>query len=191
MRIIKMKTGKKILIAITVVVTVFVIVAFIVFRQTDKKIIITTSTLREVVNISELSTGEFCYNGVVSIPKEKNPEKIDYSVKYDSTVKAGIDAEEVDFKIDMENKTITPVIPAIKITDVIIDDGSISTIPENETANLKEVLAYCKEDALEKATQNEKLIETAESNLRDSITALLMPILKESGYEIVWSEGEE
>lgn len=53
------------------------------------------------------------------------------------------------------------------------------------------MLAYCKEDALEKATQNEKLIETAESNLRDSITALLMPILKESGYEIVWSEGEE
>lgn len=53
-------------------------------------------------------------------------------------------------------------------------------------AKLKDTLSYCKEDALKEANQNEKLIETAKSNLQDSITALLTPLLKEAGYKIVW-----
>ena len=40
--------------------------------------------------------------------------------------------------------------------------------------------------ALKEANQNKKLIETAKSNLQDSITALLTPLLKEAGYKIVW-----
>lgn len=183
-----MKLSKKLLKSIiaAVAIIVVVIVAFIFFGPSVKRTIITTSTLREVVSISELSTGEFCYNGVVSIPEKDNPEKTDYSVKYDSTVKAGIDAKDIDFKIDRKNKSVTPIIPEIKINDVIIDDGSISTIPENATAKLKDTLSYCKEDALKEANQNEKLIETAKSNLQDSITALLTPLLKEAGYKIVW-----
>ena len=178
-----MKLSKKLLKAIIAATAVIVVViaVFIFIAPSVKKSIITTSTLREVVSISELSTGEFCYNGVVSIPEEDNPEKTDYSVKYDSTVKAGIDAKDIDFKIDRKNKSVTPIIPEIKINDVIINDGSISTIPENATAKLKDTLSYCKEDALKEANQNEKLIETTKLNLQDSITALLTPLLKEAG----------
>ena len=162
-----MKLSKKLLKSIiaAVAIIVVVIVAFIFFGPSVKRTIITTSTLREVVSISELSTGEFCYNGVVSIP-EKN--------------------RRTDFKIDRKNKSVTPIIPEIKINDVIINDGSISTIPENATAKLKDTLSYCKEDALKEANQNEKLVETAKSNLQDSITALLTPLLKEAGYKIMW-----
>ena len=181
-----MKLSKKLLKAIIAATAVIVVViaVFIFIAPSVKKSIITTS--REVVSISELSTGEFCYNGVVSIPEEDNPEKTDYSVKYDSTVKAGIDAKDIDFKIDRKNKSVTPIIPEIKINDVIINDGSISTIPENATAKLKDTLSYCKEDALKEANQNEKLIETTKLNLQDSITALLTPLLKEAGYKILW-----
>ena len=100
-----MKLSKKLLKAIIAATAVIVVViaVFIFFAPSVKKSIITTSTLREVVSISELSTGEFCYNGVVSIPEEDYPEKTDYSVKYDSTVKAGIDAKDIDFKIDRKN----------------------------------------------------------------------------------------
>lgn len=183
-----MKLSKKLLKTIIIAMLVIAVaaVAFIIFGPSGKRTIITTSTLREVVSISELSTGEFCYNGVVSIPEKDNPEKTYYSIKYDSTVKAGIDAKDIDFKIDRKNKSVTPIIPEIKINDVIINDASISTIPENTTAKLKDTLSYCKEDALKEANQNEKLIETAKSNLQDSITALLTPLLKEAGYKIMW-----
>ncbi len=181
-----MKLSKKLFIIAAILAIAVAIVAFLFFGPSGTKKIITTSTLREVISISELSTGEFCYNGVVSIPHKDHPEKSDYSVKYDSTVKAGIDAKDIDFKIDRKNKTVTPIIPAIQINDVIINDGSISTIPQNVTATLKDALSYCKEDALKEANQNEKLIATAKSNLQDSITALLTPLLKKAGYTIIW-----
>ncbi len=183
-----MKFSKKLLKAIIAAVAVIAvaIVAFTFFSLSVKRRIITTSTLREVVSISELSTGEFCYNGVVSIPEKDNPEKTDYSVKYDSAVKLGIDVEDIDFKIDRKNKTVTPIIPAVKVNDVTIVDGSISTIPENTAAMLKEALSYCKADALKESGKNKKLKEAAESNLQSLITALLTPLLKESGYKIAW-----
>ena len=183
-----MKINSKVFkfIIFTVLTATVIIVALFLLKNSGKKTIVTSSTLREVISISELSTGEFCYNGVVSIPEKDNPSKTDYSVKYDSTVKAGIDANNIDFKIDEKNKTIRPIIPQIKINDVIINEGSISTIPENATAKLKETLLYCKEDALNEASKNQKLMEIAKSNLQDSITALLTPIIKQNGYKIVW-----
>lgn len=183
-----MKIGNKLLkvIIFAMIIVAVIAVAFVAFKSSGKRTIVTSSTLREVISISELSTGEFYYNGVVSIPEKDNPEKTDYSVKYDSIVKAGIDANNIDFEIDKKNKTIKITIPQIKINDIIIDEGSISTIPENATGKLKETLSYCKEDAMKEANQNETLIEIAKSNLQDSITALLTPIVKESGYKIVW-----
>ena len=113
-----MKLSKKLLKSIiaAVAIIVVVIVAFIFFGPSVKRTIITTSTLREVVSISELSTGEFCYNGVVSIPEKDNPEKTDYSVKYDSTVKAGIDAKDIDFKIDRKKSLLRQLYPKLKLT---------------------------------------------------------------------------
>ena len=183
-----MKLSKKLLKTIIIAILVIAVaaVAFIIFGPSGKRTIITTSTLRKAVSISELSTGEFYYNGVVSIPEKNNPEKTDYSVKYDSTVKLGIDTKDIDFKIDRKNKTITPVIPEIKINNVEIDESKISTIPANTTAKLKEVISICEDDSVKKAGKNKMLLETAKSNLKDSIAALLTPLLKETGYKIGW-----
>ncbi len=183
-----MKKFKKFL-KLLVAVIIIIAVAFVAYKfllPKGEKTIITTSTLRDVMSISELSTGEFYYNGVVSVPKKFNSDKIDYSLKYDSTVKAGINTDDIEFEIDSDKKTITPILPEIKINDVIIDSSSISAIPADTDVNLKTAISYCKEDALNEANSSEKLKETAESNLQDSITAILTPILKESGYEIVW-----
>ena len=56
-----MKLSKKLLKSIiaAVAIIVIVIVAFIFFGPSVKRTIITTSTLQEVVSISELSTGSF------------------------------------------------------------------------------------------------------------------------------------
>lgn len=187
-----MKLTKKLIgtgaisIAVVAVAVIAVIGAVKASNSSGKRTVITTSSLKEVIQISELSTGEFCYNGIVSIPKKDNENKTEYSAKYDSTVKAGIDAKDIDFVIDHDNKTVNPVLPDISIIDVLIDEKSISTIPENATAKLKETLTACKEDALKEARESKELVEIAKSNLQNTITALLTPVLKESGYDIVW-----
>ena len=181
----KFKKYLKLLVAVVIIIAI-AFVAYKFLLPKGEKTIITTSTLRDVMSISELSTGEFYYNGVVSVPKKFNSDEIDYSLKYDSTVKAGINTDDIEFEIDSDKKTITPILPEIKINDVIIDSSSISAIPADTDVNLKTAISYCKEDALNEANSSEKLKETAESNLQDSITAILTPILKESGYEIVW-----
>ena len=187
-----MKLTKKLIgtgaisIAVVVVAVIAVMGVIKLSKSSGKRTVITTSSLKKVLSISEFSTGEFCYNGIVSIPKNSDKNKTDYSVKYDSTVKAGIDAKDIDFVIDNDNKTITPVLPDISIKDVLIDEKSISTIPENATAKLKETLSVCKEDALREAKENNELLDIAKTNLQNTISALLTPIAKESGYKIVW-----
>lgn len=182
------KITKKLLIIVVSAIVLCAIVAFfvLILNRSDEKTIITSADLREVISISELSTSEFFYNGIVPIPSTDNPEKIICSVKYDSTVKVGVDSKDIDFKIDQDNKTITPILPEIKINDVLISESSISTIPANATVKLKDTLIACKEDSLNEANQKSELVELAKSNLKDAITALLAPIIKETEYTLVW-----
>ena len=94
----KIKLSKKLLkakIAATAVIAAATAVLSF-FEPPVKKSTTTTSKLREVASISELSTGEFCYNArCFLIPEKNNAGKTDYSVKHDSTVKAGIDAKDI------------------------------------------------------------------------------------------------
>jgi len=185
------KVSKKLLGIILAVVAVVGIILGIVLianqpKPKEEKKILTTSTLKEVIDISELSTAEFYYNGVVSVAQKNNPNKIAYSVKYDSTVKVGIDAEKIRFEIDAEQKTVRPILPEIVINSVEISQKSISTIPEKTDAKLKDVLQLCQNDAKTKANKNEDLIQTATVNLQNTLTALLTPILSENGYTIIW-----
>lgn len=157
-----------------------------VMNKAGKETTITSSQLEDAINISQLSTAEFVYNGVAEKYKKENPDEVECYIAYDANVKVGINMEEVTFKIDEEKKTVTPVLPKIEINIATLDENSISYIPKNPDLSLKEVITLCKEDAMNEANHSEKLYEIAQENLKSVIEALLAPILEHEGYSIQW-----
>ncbi len=144
-----------------------------------------TSKLVNALDIAELSTSELIYNGIVDV-YDTDGEKILYSIKYDSTVKVGIQMSDVRFETDTLEKTLTPILPDITIQNPVVDPSSIDFIPQNPKADLKDVISACRADAQEEAERSPALIQTAEENLKSIIEALLYPIAKDAGYQIKW-----
>lgn len=160
--------------------------AAVFMNKSGNTTVITSSQLEKAIDISQLSTAEFIYNGVAEKYSEKKPEKVECYIRYDANVKVGIQMEDVKFNINAEAKTITPVLPEIVVNIAALDENSISYMPENPDIELKEVIRLCKEDAINEANCSEKLYQTAQDNLRAVIEALLSPILDSTGYTIVW-----
>lgn len=144
-----------------------------------------SSQLLEALSIAELSTSELIYNGIVDV-YDDDGSAILYSAKYNATIKVGIAMEDVTFAIDPEHKTVTPVLPELTILSPIVDPASIDYIPKNLNVDLKHALKACKDDAQREAEQSDKLIETAEENLKSIIGALTHPIASDAGYRVVW-----
>lgn len=94
--------------------------------------------------------------------------------------------EDVEFEIDEENKTVTPILPEISVNIAALDENEISYIPKNPDIPLKEIIVLCKEDAVREANDSKKLYQTAEENLKAVIEALVSPILEHAGYTIKW-----
>ena len=150
--------------------------------------IITSSTLTDAIDISELSTAQFTYNGIAELYKDEAKQKLKCYIRYSTKVKAGIDMSEVTFAIDDEAMTVRPILPEITITANTVDDSALSFIPENAKVEVSEALIACKEDAETEAMESSELFESAEDNLKSIIEALLYPILAPEGYTIVWDE---
>lgn len=148
--------------------------------------IITSSMLTEAIDISELSTAQFTYNGIAEIYKDEKQEKVECYIRYNAKVKAGIDLSDVRFEINDDAMIVRPVLPELRITSNPVDEKSLSFIPANATVEISEALIACKEDSQREATASPELLETAEANLKSIIEALLYPILTPQGYSIVW-----
>lgn len=148
--------------------------------------VISSAQLEKAIDISELSTAEFVYNGVAEKYEEDDPNEVEYYIAYNANVKVGIPMEEVTFDIDEETKTVTPKLPNISVNIATLDEESISYIPKNPGLSLKDVITLCKEDAMKEANHSTKLYQTAEENLKSVIEALISPILADTGYSIKW-----
>lgn len=167
-----------------VVLILFAFARFLGATDKGEEKILTSSTLVDTIDISELSTSQFTYNGIAEIYKK---EKVICHVRYNAKVKAGIDMQDVTFEIDSDNMTVKPVLPEIIITsNPVVDEQALSFIPSDATLDLNEVLKACKEDAEKEATESQELINSAEENLKSIIEALTYPILDEYGYTICW-----
>lgn len=180
---------KKVTVTILVIAIVVVLISLFgptVINKIGKDNVITSSQLEKAIDISELSTAEFVYNGVAEKYKEDKPEEVECHIAYNANVKVGIQMEDVKFEIDEEKKTVTPILPDITVNIVTVDEEEISYIPKNPDISLKKVITLCKEDAMNEANNSDKLYQTAEENLRAVIEALLSPILDAAGYSIVW-----
>lgn len=131
-------------------------IAYRAFGGTAKEepVIITTSTLTDAIDISELSTAQFTYNGIAEIYKDADKGKVACHIRYYATVKAGIDMNDVKWKIDDTDKTVTPTLPEIRITANPVDEKKLSFIPSNYKGELNEVLKVCREDAEQEAMES-------------------------------------
>lgn len=180
---------KKIIPAVAIGVIVLIVVSIFVptvINKIGKDNVITSAQLEKAIDISQLSTAEFVYNGVAEKYDDEKPEKVECYIAYNANVKVGIQMKDVKFDIDEEKKIVTPVLPEISVNIATVDENAISYIPKNPDISLKEIIVLCKEDAMNEANNSEKLYQTAEENLRAVIEALLSPILKNAGYSIVW-----
>lgn len=184
-----MKKGKVIITIISVLVIAALAVAawfFLINPNKNKATVITESQLKEAVAIDQLSTAEFEYNGIAEVYKEKKTEKIDYRVKYNSTVKVGVNFSEINFEINNENKTIKPILPEIKIQNVTVKTEGMSFIPDNAKGDINKVRSVCEKDAKKEAENSKELFEIAKENLKSTVEALLKPLIKNDGYTIIW-----
>lgn len=148
--------------------------------------VITESRLEKAINISQLSTSEFVYNGIAEKYKDNDSEKVECHIAYHAIVKVGVDMSDISFEIDENAKTVTPVLPPIDINSATLDEEALSYIPQDPDVALKEIITICKNDAIEEANKNPKLQQAAEDNLRSVIEALLLPILDSSEYSLKW-----
>ena len=185
------KLLETILLYLPVILGIFLVIFFISIKKNHtfdegKTTIITSSTLMDAIDISELSTAQYTYNGIAEIYKDEKKEKIKCYIKYNAKVKAGIDMKQVKFDIDDENKTVTPILPEIQINSNTVDENNISFIPDDVDIELKDALVACEEDAKHESQKSTELVDSARENLKSIIEGLIDPILKPNGYRIIW-----
>lgn len=149
---------------------------------------VTSSQLKKAVNIENLSSAEFVYNGIAEKHKE-NSDEVEYRVAYDAAVKVGVKMSDVDFDIDQSSKVIIPHLPEIVVNSVSVDVNSLSYMPKNPNTGMKEVLDLCEADAKNEASNSDKFYQTAEENMKSVVEALTLPLVKGKGYSTAWIES--
>lgn len=111
----------KFILAVVIVLAIVIgilIVPEAVNKTKSEPRVITTSTLEEIINVSELSTFTSVYNGIAQVMNDKTPEETDYYVSYDAIVYAGIDFKDIVISVDSASKTISIDIPGVYITEI-------------------------------------------------------------------------
>jgi len=185
---------KKLLKAIPLIAAILIFLGVIFFKvipsiYKGRTQIISSTSLISVLKDSRLSTSQFTYNGIAQVYNENGD--VVCNILYKANVKAGInDISKIDLVVNNEKKEITVNIPQITITSDIVDDSSLSFIPEKTNVEMKEAFLACKADAYEEVSQSTALYETAEKGLKSIIEGLLIPVVEKQGYSIVWESNE-
>ena len=81
---------KKIIVAILIIAVAVVginVIGPTAMNKIGKENVITSSQLEKAIDISELSTAEFVYNGVAEKYKEDKPEEVECHIAYNANVK--------------------------------------------------------------------------------------------------------
>lgn len=180
--------NKIIIFGILLLVIVIFIIGCIEKIENNKEKLITSSTLTNIVEISELSTAEYEYNGIAEVYKDESNKKIKCYIKYKALVKAKIDINDIILTKDEINKVLNVELPEMTLDTSIICDSSedFSFIPNEVKIELDEIMLSCKNDVTKETLEAEGLLKVAEKNLKDKIEAFLYPILNTTGYMIMW-----
>ena len=158
------------------------VILLLVLSGCKKENVTIESKLVKAVNIDELSTAQFVYNGIANC--DENGKTI--YVRYNSYVKLGAETSGINVKVDAEEKKIEITLPDVDIKDVMILPDSIDFIPSNPGLEIKDVMKLCEQDVRDKCSWNDDLYEVAEINLKNAVQALIEPIVKSEGYTCKW-----
>ena len=170
--------------SLVIVIVIAAAAAYIVISKViSKPYTVTSSTLEKVIQTSELSTSKFVYNGIA-----EKPEKYHRTcyLRYQATVKVGVDLKDVTVKVNEADKTVTPILPPVQIGKAVLNEDEIDVIHKPADMHLSEEIKLCKADAEKEAKASKKLRRSAEENLKAEVEALLMPVLEEDDYTIKW-----
>ncbi|MBR1743712.1 MAG: DUF4230 domain-containing protein [Lachnospiraceae bacterium] len=182
---------------------VFVLAALIVGNVLCKKMVfpkffenkegkvttVSTSSLKEVFEMSRLSTLENYYNSYATV-YDGDGKTVKYYVAYEGIIKLGIDFGKIEVAEDKKKKQFLIIVPAAEVQDVNVKLEDLEYIfaddsYETETVS-QEAYKACVRDLEEKAKKADALIEKAEENAKDTVNALVEPFREqlEEGYEI-------
>lgn len=179
--------------AILAVLAAVVCVVVFVVRPTMQSAdtastVLTETELEKTVSVSKLATARCVYKGIAV--KWDGSGNARYHVYYESSVTAGIDMGDISFKVDEEAKTVTPVLPEPTINTPEIDTSSLDFFEEDADADMKDAIALCRQDALEKVSSDAAIKESATENLRSTVEALTKSLLESKGYTLTWNQPE-
>lgn len=156
-------------------------------KRNKKAQVLTASTLEKIVNVSELSTFTAVYNGIAEAMDEEKPEQVDYYVSYEARVTAGIDFEKVDIQLAEDSKTVIVRLPQVTINDVMVDIASLQYIflnkDKNDVGVTEEAYKLCQEDARRESGEQETIVELAQENAKNILTALTQPLIEQADEE--------
>lgn len=178
------KHPKRSIIISSIVVIALIVILAVVFKGTGEITVNIETSLKEVLETSEISTVEYTYN---SITEKKEDDIVKYYVKYKGVVKAGFDFDKLDVSKDTqdENKIII-TIPEISINSVAVDEDLkyIFTKEKYDTEVIyPEAFRLCSEDLTSKAKTNGTLQKMAKESAEDLVKGLTAPF-EEEGYII-------
>ena len=173
-------------IIISIIIGLFSLGAFDKPKETQ----ITSSTLKEVVETSKLTTAKYVQHGIA---KAHIDGKGNGYILYYAVVKPNINLKEIDYEIDYDKKEVTVIIPEKFTFDVELledEEHQFYYYPENQSDWTGRDVSYvCETDAKQKAEANTELITKARESLMKTIEALLNPILSNNGYKIVATDS--
>lgn len=180
----KSKSYLRIACVVTVVIAIIIVTVFVRNEALSKKSpsVISITSIEDIIEVSELSTYTAVYNGIAEVKNEEN-EETDYYVSYESRIKAGIDFEEIKINLDETEKMIRLILPEVYITDATVDIATLEFIFMDEKANQSTVTekAYkaAEEDVMNEATTQNAIYGLAEKNARNTLKALLSPLIEQ------------
>lgn len=183
------KKKRRILLPIAVIIVIIAVIAILptVLTANNAGSTLSEVSLKKAVSINKLSTAEFTYEGIAEKCDENG--KVIYHIYYEASATAGMDLDKIDFKIDPDKKTVTPILPEMSIDTPVIDESVIDFLPKSANVDMREVIEICKADATNEIKETPVIRETALRNMRSTIEALLVPILESNDYKILWDDA--
>lgn len=158
------------------------------FGVVSESRVITDASLIKTIDMSNLSSLEFDYKGIVKLKSKKEFLKgeVDYYAKYHAVVKYSIDLNDIKFSVNDKKKTVRPILPDIKCSPDMKDERYISYMPKDPGMDVDEVLEKCREDVINESKKSEEAYKMAKDNLKSTIEAVTLPVIGPKGYKIVW-----
>ena len=166
-------------IAVGLLVALIAIFVFVLpyVMDDDENQYVTESDLKSAVDIDNLSTIDYVYHGIA----EKHStflwqDRVDYRVKYQAHVRASYKLVDIEFRVDRDNGVATAYLPEAEIGEPQLDHKEFGYLPENATADMKDVIALCREDAASDVDRDE-IRREADASLQDTVSALTKYLL--------------